>query len=72
MDIRTLHQASRSGSFRPFTLILTNGDTIRIDHPEHLHVVEGEIDVVVLVPGGGWRIIDSRGIREIQLPRSAA
>ncbi len=72
MDTKTLQQVSSAAGFRPFTLVLTNGDTIRINHPEHLHVVEGEIDVVVLVPGGGWRIIDSRGIREIQVPKSAA
>jgi hypothetical protein len=72
MDIHTLHQASKSSTFRPFTLVLSNGDTIKIEHPEHLHVVPGEIDVVVLVPGGGWRVIDSRAIREIQIPKSAA
>ena len=61
-DIRNHFEAR---PFRPFTIRIADGRSVRVDHPEFMAVSSEDETFVVHEPGGGWRIIDSDAVTEL-------
>ena len=63
-DIRTHFEAR---PFRPFTIRIADGRSVRVDHPEFMALSSEGETFVVHEAGGGWRIIDTDAVTELSI-----
>lgn len=47
-----------SAPFKPFEIHLTNGHTLRVATPDHLFFIPKSPEFMVVLPDGGYRIVD--------------
>ena len=63
-EIREYHEAS---PFVPFTLRLSSGRALTVEHPEFMHVPPVGSQIVVWSQEGYSRVVDASAVEEIDL-----
>lgn len=66
MKVRDLKQMQDREPFRPFTLHLTGGGRVPVEHPEQLHV-NPQADLFTLWIGPQWNLIDITSVERISV-----
>jgi len=59
----TLRAFRRRTPFRPFTVVLVNGDRFEVDHPDALVVRDGM--AIYVAPGGVPVLFDHEGVSQV-------
>ncbi len=59
---RSLKAFKRRTPFRPFTVVLVNGDRFEVDHPDALVVRDGM--AIYIAPGGIPVLFDYEGVNQ--------
>jgi hypothetical protein len=68
---RTLRAYQRRTPFRPFTVVLVNGDRFQVDHPEAL--VLRDAVAVFIAAGGVPTLFDHESVSQVEgLPKQSA
>jgi hypothetical protein len=55
---KTIKEMRDAAPFKPFDIHLTNGHTLRVATPDHLFFIPKSPEFMVVLPDGGFRIID--------------
>lgn len=58
MTLDTLRQLRGAAPFRPFDLHLSDGRVLRVATEDHLLLLPNNPEFIVVLPDGGFRIID--------------
>jgi hypothetical protein len=60
----TLLALRRRTPYRPFTVVLVNGDRFEVDHPDALVIRDGV--AVYIAPGGVPVLFDHEGVSQVE------
>jgi hypothetical protein len=55
---KTIKEMRDAAPFKAFDIHLTNGHTLRVATPDHLFFIPKSPEFMVVLPDGGFRIID--------------
>lgn len=58
MTERTIRDMRDAAPFHPFDIHLTNGHSLRVVSADHLFLIPNSSEMMVVLPDGGFRIID--------------
>ena len=58
MTLKTLKELRDAAPFKPFEIHLSNGQNLPIVTSDHLFFMPGNSDFIVVLPEGGFRIVD--------------
>ena len=67
MKIDDIRRQFEERPFRPFTIRIADGRSVKVDHPEFMALSSEGETFVVHEPGGGWRIIDTDAVTELSI-----
>ena len=67
MKIDDIRRQFEERPFRPFTIRIADGRSVKVDHPEFMALSSEGETIVVHEPGGGWRIIDTDAVTELSI-----
>jgi hypothetical protein len=70
MSLKTLRETRDAAPFKPFDIQLADGRTVSVATADHLFLIPESREFLVVLPGGGFRIIDSSQV--VSVGRSAA
>jgi hypothetical protein len=70
MKTADLKQMQEREPFRPFTIHLTSGAAVPVEHPEQLHV-NPKADLFTLWEGPQWNLIDIAAVERISVASKA-
>lgn len=70
MSLKTLREMRDAAPFKPFEIQLTDGRAVSVATPDHLFFIPDSREFMVVLAGGGFRIIDSSQV--VSVGRSAA
>lgn len=65
MKSKAIRELYDSEPFRPFTIRLEDGRSVEVPHREFLFIHPGEDTIIVALPDGGFRMIASDLVTEI-------
>jgi hypothetical protein len=73
MNLKTLREMRDAAPFKPFDIHLADGrPALRVATPDHLFFIPNSTEFMVVLGGGGFRIIDSSQVVSIGRDRSRA
>ena len=67
MNIEDIRSHFEARPFRPTTIRIADGRSVRVDHPEFIAVSTEDETFVVHESGGRWRIIDTDAVTELSI-----
>jgi hypothetical protein len=70
MSLKTLREMRDAAPFKPFEIQFGDGRAVSVATPDHLFFIPDSREFMVVLPGGGFRIIDSSQV--VSVGRSAA
>jgi hypothetical protein len=59
MNLKTLREMRDAAPFKPFDIQLADGRSVVVVTADHLFFIPESREFLVVLPGGGFRIIDS-------------
>jgi hypothetical protein len=69
MSLKTLREMRDAAPFKAFDIQLADGRAVSVATPDHLFFIPDSREFMVVLPGGGFRIIDSSHV--VNVGRSA-
>jgi hypothetical protein len=70
MTLKSLREMRDATPFKPFQIHLADGRTVMVATADHLFFMPNNPDFLVVLPDGGFRIVDPRQV--VSVGRSAA
>jgi len=70
MTLKTLREMRDAVPFKPFEIHLADGRSVPVATSDHLFFMPNNPDFLVVLPGGGFRIVDPRQV--VSVGRSTA
>jgi hypothetical protein len=62
MTLKTLRQMRDAAPFKPLEIQLADGRTVTVATADHLFFMPNNPDFLVVLPDGGFRIVDPRQV----------
>jgi len=70
MTEKTIREMRDSAPFKAFDIHLSNGHALRVSTPDHLFFIPKSPEFLVVLPDGGFRIVDLSQV--VSIGRTAA
>ncbi|HEU0010593.1 MAG TPA: hypothetical protein VFT34_12325 [Verrucomicrobiae bacterium] len=65
MTLKTLREMRDAAPFKPFEIHLADGRTVTVATADHLFFIPNNPDFLVVLPDGGFRIVDPRQVLSV-------
>ncbi|MBI5387656.1 MAG: hypothetical protein HZA90_23600 [Verrucomicrobia bacterium] len=72
MNVERLLELMRATPFAPFSVLLPNGDKIRIPHTDYIWVHPDRRTIIVVAENGATRLLNHQMLLGVELERAAA
>ena len=59
MSLKTLREMRDAAPFKPFEIQLADGRSLNVATPDHLFFIPNSTEFMLVLPSGGFRIVDS-------------
>ena len=59
MSLKTLREMRDAAPFKPFEIQLADGRSLTVATPDHLFFIPNSTEFMLVLPAGGFRIVDS-------------